>query len=88
MKQVKSTSGFRRHYAVRIAKNEALKGAFIESVNAFLQDRSLVDDHPLQGKMSLYRSFSITGNYRVVYSETPNYFLFVDVGTHEQVYYQ
>ena len=86
MKPVKTTSEFRLHYKARIAKDETLQQAFRESLHAFLNDRTLVDDHPLERQMVLFRSFSINEDYRVVYLETPEYFLLIDVGTHEEVY--
>ena len=86
MKPVKTTGEFRLHYKARIAKVETLKRAFKESLAAFLDDRTLVDDHSLERKMVLFRSFSITEAYRVVYLETPEYFLLIDVGTHDEVY--
>jgi mRNA-degrading endonuclease YafQ of YafQ-DinJ toxin-antitoxin module len=63
-----------------------LTAAFHESVASFLVDPASVDAHALEGKMGLYRAFSINDDYRVVYTETPEYFLFQDVGTHKQVY--
>lgn len=86
MKPVKTTREFQLHYKARIAKDEALKRAFKESLNAFLEDPSLVDDHSLARKMFLFKSFSINDDYRVVYLETSEYFLLLDVGPHEEVY--
>lgn len=36
--------------------------------------------------MGLFRAFSINNEYRVVYKEKKDVFVFLDVGTHEQVY--
>lgn len=88
MKPVKTTREFQLHYKARIAKDETLKQAFKESLNAFLEDRTSVDDHQLEGKMSLFRGFWINDDYRVVYLETPENFLLIDVGTHDEVYYR
>lgn len=88
MKPVKTTSEFRLHYKARIAKDETIKRASKESLHAFLEDRTLVDDRSLERKMVLFRSFSLSEEYRVVYLETPEYFLLIDVGTHDEVYEQ
>ncbi len=48
----------------------------------------LMDNHPLRGQMGLYRAFSIRDDLRVVYFETPEYFLFLDMGPHDEVYYR
>ena len=88
MKPIKTTRRFDKHFAARIAPHPSLLTAFEGSIEVFLEDRRLVADHQLEGKMALYRAFWITENYRVVYTETPDYFLFQDVGTHDEVYYR
>lgn len=46
-------------------------------------------DHALIGNMGGYRSFSVTGDYRIIYRIEENgdiVFVFIDIGTHSQVY--
>lgn len=88
MKPIRTTKRFKASYKARIARDKELTEEFWGCVEAFLTNRALVDDHPLRGKMGLYRAFSIRGNLRVVYFETPEYFLFVNVGKHDEVYYR
>jgi mRNA-degrading endonuclease YafQ of YafQ-DinJ toxin-antitoxin module len=88
MKEIKKTKRFYSHFKIRIAPDRKLVKAFHQSVEAFLEDPTLVDDHQLEGKMALYRAFLITDDYRVVFTETPDYFIFQDIGTHEEVYYR
>ena len=76
----------KRHYKQRIARNEQLRKTFRENVETFLVDKALVRDHQLQGKMGLMRAFCITDDYRLIYLEFAQYYLFDDVGTHAQVY--
>jgi addiction module RelE/StbE family toxin len=45
-----------------------------------------INDHPLTGNMDGRRAFSITADVRVVYIETEDAFVFLDIGTHAQVY--
>jgi addiction module RelE/StbE family toxin len=45
-----------------------------------------LNDHPLTGSMTGKRAFSITSDIRVIYIETDEAFVFVDIGTHAQVY--
>ena len=45
-----------------------------------------INDHPLTGKLKGLRSFSVGGDVRVVYEETEEHYLFVDIGSHNQVY--
>ena len=46
-------------------------------------------DHALTGNMIGKRAFSVTGDYRVIYEEREHelVFLFIDIGTHSQVYH-
>jgi mRNA-degrading endonuclease YafQ of YafQ-DinJ toxin-antitoxin module len=43
-------------------------------------------DHHLTGDLQGRRAFSITGDVRVVYIEFKDKIIFLDVGTHNQVY--
>ena len=86
MKEIRYSNQFIRYYKLRIATDERLQQDFRESVEAFREDRTLVDDHALEDVMSGKRSFSINDDYRVVYVEREDYYRFLDVGTHEQVY--
>jgi len=45
-----------------------------------------LNDHSLTGKFRGKRAFSITGDIRVIYEETEAAFIFLDIGTHNQVY--
>ena len=60
-------------------------------ISLFIQNRKspLLRDHPLSGDMKGQRSFSVTGDYRIIYEERQNgeiVFVFLDIGTHSQVY--
>jgi len=85
-KPIKYTERFLRNYRERIAKDLALKQEFIDSVDVFLENPAFVADHPLEDVMADKRAFSITDEYRVVYRDNGEYYLFLDVGTHDQVY--
>ena len=63
----------------------------MERTLLFLENRKspLLKDHALIGNMSGQRSFSVTGDCRVIYQEEENgelTFLFLDIGAHTQVY--
>lgn len=45
-----------------------------------------INDHSLAGSLVGKRAFSITGDIRVIYHEADQYYEFLDVGTHSQVY--
>ncbi len=86
MKEIRWSKQFTRLYKQRIAHDERLKRDFIESVDAFRENKTLVYDHPLENVMEGQRAFSINTEYRVVYIEKEDYYQFTDIGTHEQVY--
>jgi len=82
----KTTAQFERHYQERIAQEESLVEDFIASVDLFFQDPQSVNDHGLRGVMKHYRAFWMNDAYRVIYRARHGDYLFVDIGTHEQVY--
>lgn len=77
---------FEKKYA-KLSKKT--KDSFKERRNLFLEDRGnyLLSVHPLHGRFHGYKSFNVTGDIRVVYKEMKEEaFLFVDIGTHEELY--
>lgn len=82
----KTSRQFERHYQTRIAKYEQLIDAYLTSVAAFFEDPASVKDHSLAEPMRDRRAFWITNEYRVIYRVKGNEIVFVDIGTHEQVY--
>lgn len=86
MKPIRRTPRFIRHFKERIARDEQLRQEFLDAVDAFLHDPTAVNDHALRGKMTRDRAFSINEDYRVIYADKEDHYLFKDVGAHEQVY--
>jgi addiction module RelE/StbE family toxin len=87
MKPIKRTRRFIRHYKERISQNQQLCTEFFDTVTIFLHDPTAVNDHALKGRMSRDRAFSINDDYRVIYTDKEDHYLFQDIGTHQQVYY-
>ncbi len=82
---------FKKSFNRRIVTNTKLSNKFKEKVNLFSQENynPILHDHQLCGKMKHYRSFSITGDCRVIYRVIDdNTVAFVDIGSHNQVYNQ
>lgn len=88
MKPIRLTKDFDKSYKKRIAPKSNLRGAYITRVTSFQAGKrdEPLNDHPLKGKMRGKRAFSITGDVRVVYEETKEAYIFLDVGSHNQVY--
>jgi len=85
MKSISLHRNFEKKYS-KLPKK--IKDAFKERRNLFLADihHPLLDVHMLHGKRKGYQSFNVTGNIRVVYKETKEIFLLVDIGTHGELY--
>jgi len=79
---------FRKHYRKRIESNPSLDKRFEERYLLFLQNPTdpIFNNHELKGDKLGMRSFSITGDIRVVYYILDDTAYLVDIGTHNQVY--
>jgi len=82
------TKTFKKHYLKRIYSSKNLDLHFEERYKMFTNNSKdpILRDHALGGKMKGFRSFSITGDIRVVYYISENIAYFVDIGSHNQVY--
>lgn len=79
---------FRKHFKKRIQLSPALLRKYEERIRIFAVNSKEIrlKDHPLYGDLEGYRSFSITGDIRVIYFIKNSTYYFIDVGTHNQVY--
>ncbi len=88
MKPIIRHHKFEKSFKSRISPNPKLKKQFTLRFTLFkegVRDYPL-DDHPLVGTMKGLRAFSVGGDLRVVYRETEDYYEFLDIGSHNQVY--
>ena len=87
MKPIRLSKDFEKHYKQRIAPIKNLKAVYRTRVAAFHGgERGYpINDHPLKGKLKGKRAFSIAV-IRVIYEETDEAIIFLDVGSHNQVY--
>lgn len=88
MKHVAKSRQFEKHYKKRIAPNQKLDSQFEERLALFLSGYNghPLNDHALIGKLKGKRAFSITSDIRVIYEETADTVLLLDIGAHNQVY--
>ncbi len=86
--KVEFTRAFIKAFTKRFGNNQSLRQKFEERTRLFSQNAQypLLHDHPLKGKNAGMRSFSITGDIRVVYYIHEEVAYFVDIGTHNQAY--
>ncbi len=88
MKQIVQTKQFAKHYGRRIARDPKLVQRFDKRLRLFVRGERgwPLYDHPLKGPQLGQRAFWIKGDLRVVYKETGDAYIFLDVGSHNQVY--
>lgn len=80
---------FLKSFDKRIGRNSKLSIQTQKRIELFKEnpDSPLLKDHPLTGKKQGLRSFSITGDIRIIYHFiSDNYVEFLDIGSHNQVY--
>lgn len=82
------TNRFNRHYARRIRPHKALVADTLDAIETFMTDRTapILYDHALGKGEDAHGAFSVTGDIRIRYKETDHEFVFLDIGTHAQVY--
>ncbi len=85
---VKPHSHFKKSYKKRIFPNKDLIKKVHDRLELFKQDPTfpILKDHSLIGDMKEFRSFSITGDIRIIYYLEDNTVWLYDIGTHNQVY--
>ncbi len=88
MMRLNYTQNFLKNYKRRIANNSNLNKRFKERLELFLNDSKhpLLKDHKLIGARKELRSFSVTGDVRVIYLQNGETVYLIDIGTHNQVY--
>lgn len=80
---------FKKNFKKRIAQNPKLLTKTKNRIEMFIRNprHPLLRDHALAGSMLESRAFWITGDIRIVYQKvTSDHVLFLDIGTHNQVY--
>lgn len=79
---------FKKFFKKRIAFNPTLISKYESRLELFMLDTSnpILRDHSLKGEKKSFRSFSITGDIRVIYYIKDGVYVFLDVGSHNQVY--
>ncbi len=89
MIEIVPTSGFKKAFKRKIRGNKALERRFRDRTALFQENPfdTRLKTHRLSGQLQGLWSFSIDYDVRVVFSFVePSRALFVDIGTHEEVY--
>lgn len=80
---------FKKAYKKRVANNPKLVSRVEERLKLFRNNpgNPILEDHKLKGDKRRFRSFSITGNVRIVYfPASADRVILLDIGSHNQVY--
>lgn len=79
---------FLKSYKKRIAPYPKLEKQFQAQLEKLLKDSKdpSLRDHKLIGERKNFRSFSVTGDIRVVYIIVENSIWLFDIGSHNQIY--
>lgn len=89
MTEIVLSSAFRRAFKRKIRRNKRLETRFRERVAIFQNNPfdPQLRTHQLSGQLKGLWSFSVEYDVRVIFSFTePKSALFIDIGTHEDVY--
>lgn len=81
------------HYEPKFLKQlkkspKNIQVAFRSRFELFIHNKyhPLLRNHPLKGLYHEYRSMSVTGDWRVIFREIDDRVLFIEIGTHSQLY--
>lgn len=87
-KKITRSPYFNQVFKERIKPNQALIKAFLLALNTLQTNQSdeTLKSHELKSKMVKKRAFSVTEDIRVIYKETEDKILLIDIGSHKQVY--
>jgi len=87
--KIKLRPRFEKSYRSRILPNKKLVKQTQERIALFRENtmHPLLKNHPLTGAKRELRSFSVTGDVRIVYQLSgDDDAIFFDIGSHNQVY--
>ncbi len=80
---------FKKSYKKRILNNPKLDTKTASRLKLFQKNPTnpILNDHQLTGSKNNFRSFSVTGDIRIVYMRvSKNHVILLNIGTHNQVY--
>jgi mRNA-degrading endonuclease YafQ of YafQ-DinJ toxin-antitoxin module len=87
MKKIVRTLTFRSHFRSRIQFDLELKEKYYQQVSLFMNgDIQATHPHALKGSMNGLKAFSISSDIRIIYREETTHYIFLDIGTHQQIY--
>jgi addiction module RelE/StbE family toxin len=88
MKRIEYTKQFQKRLKQRYAHQPQVIKRLQFHLELFTDGirKEPINDHPLTGRLKGLRAFSVGGDVRVVYQETDDCYLLLNIGSHNQVY--
>lgn len=88
IQHVRRHRNFEKNFRKRITPDSKLLAQYEQRFALWLGGvrKAPLFDHPLTGKLAGKRAFSVTGDIRVIYYETDETIVFIDIGSHAQIY--
>lgn len=79
---------FKKNLKKRFSNQSLIEEMIDNSTILFIDNprNSILKDHALKGKKSSFRAFSVTSDIRIIYQVVNDIAVFLDIGTHNQVY--
>ena len=79
---------FIRNFKKRFGSNQKIKKQYKERLRLFINNpqHPFLHDHALKRENVMLRVFSISGDVRVIYIRIGKRIIFLDIGTHNQIY--
>jgi addiction module RelE/StbE family toxin len=67
---------------------QEIRDRFIKRLGVFKENKHdpILHNHGLSGKLNGLRSINVSGDYRAIFEEKPGNIIFIDIGTHSQLY--
>ena len=79
---------FAMHYQKRVLRDKQLHELYKQALALFISNPNhpQLHVHSLKGSMSTKKAFSVDDDCRVIFVEDEDKFLFLDIGSHNEVY--
>lgn len=89
--EISFSSSFKKAFRKKVKGNPSFEEIFWKTVEVFISDpfHNTLRTHRLSGKLRQLWSFTVDYNTRVVFyftNDKPKNAVFIDIGTHDEVY--
>lgn len=86
MRRLRLTEGFLRTYNAFLHKHPELEGKIEEVIDEIARGDRGVRIHALHGRLRGFYAARVSQSYRLVFALEPGTIIFIDIGSHDEVY--